>query len=75
MTKTEFLNELREILQREEPCREEDGLRGYEEWDSLSQMALMAYYSKTFGIKIKIQELKALVKVSDLVGLAGENIK
>jgi len=43
MTKEDFLVELEDILQREEPCNIEDMLEDYEEWDSLSKMALMAF--------------------------------
>ena len=41
MKKQEFLVELEDILQREEPCTENDSLKDYEEWDSLSKMAVM----------------------------------
>ena len=46
MKKEEFLVELEDILQREEPCNEADILEEYDEWDSLSKMAVMAFYSK-----------------------------
>ena len=44
MKKDEFLVALEDILQREESCNENDKLEDYDEWDSLSKMALMAYY-------------------------------
>ena len=49
MEKKDFLVELEDILQREEPCRESDLLEDYDEWDSLSKMALMAFFDKSFG--------------------------
>ena len=46
MKKSEFLTALEDILQREEPCLETDNLDDYDEWDSLSQMAVMALFRR-----------------------------
>ena len=75
MKKSDFLVELEDILQREDECKETDNLTDYIEWDSLSKMSVMAYYDKTFGIKLSLNELKTLSTVSELIKLAGENIK
>lgn len=74
MNKADFLVELEDILQREEPCNENDTLEDYDEWDSLSKMAVMAYYDKNFKIKIGLNQLGELKTISDLIKLAGENI-
>ena len=74
MNKADFLVELEDVLQREESCQETDVLEDYEEWDSLSKMAVMAFYNKTFGKKITLKELSDLKTVSDLISLAGDNI-
>ena len=74
MKKEEFLVELEDILQREEVCNLDDKLSDYEEWDSLSKMAIMAYFEKKFGIKITLPQLKEIENVSDLVVLAGDQI-
>ena len=75
MNKADFLVELEDILQREEPCKETDDLNSYEEWDSLSKMAVMAYYDKNFGIKLTLKELKEVNTVTDLINLAGDKIQ
>ena len=64
MNKAEFLVEL-----------EDDDLHSYEEWDSLSKMAVMAYFDKNFGIKLTLKDLKEVNTVSDLIKLAGEKIQ
>lgn len=69
MKTEEFLVELEDILQREEPCKPEDILEDYDEWDSLSKMAVMAYYDKTFGIKLSLNEISELKTVEDLITL------
>ena len=75
MKTADFLIELEDILQREEPCKENDNLCDYDEWDSLSKMAVMAFYNKNFGIKITLNELKNFNTVADLIKLAGDNIQ
>lgn len=74
MKKADFLVELEDILQREKPCKENDNLSDYEEWDSLSVMSVMAYYDKNFSKKLSLDDCKALKTVKDLIKLAGSNI-
>ena len=75
MEKKDFLVELEDILQREEPCNETDLLENYEEWDSLSKMALMAFFDKKFGIKLSLKDFKEFKTVEDIIKIAGDNIK
>lgn len=75
MTKKEFLVELEDILQREEPCLESDGLEDYEEWDSLSKMSLMAYYDRNFDVKLSLHSFEGLKTVGDLIALAEGKIQ
>lgn len=74
MNKADFLVELEDILQREEPVNENDNLEDYDEWDSLSKMAVMAYYDKNFKVKIGLNQFGEIKTVSDLIKLAGENV-
>lgn len=75
MTKEEFLLALEDILERENSCKTEDMLDDYEEWDSLSKMAIMAYYNKNFKIELSLKDFSKMNTVSDLIKLAGENIQ
>ena len=72
MKREEFLVELEDILQRDKACKETDLLDEYDEWDSLSKMAIMAFYNKNFGITVTLNDLKALKTVADLINLAGD---
>ena len=74
MKKSEFLEALEDVLQREDKCLETDNLDDYAEWDSLSKMALMAYYDQKFKIVLSLSDFKGIQTVSDLIKLAGENI-
>jgi hypothetical protein len=46
MKKSKFLVALEDILQTEDAIDENLNLEDLEEWDSLSKMAVMAYYKK-----------------------------
>lgn len=70
MTRDEFLNELQDVLQRDDPINASDSLLDYDEWDSLSKMAVMAFFDKQFGIKISLNEISQFEKVEDLLNLA-----
>ena len=74
MKKEEFLVALEDILQVDDPISENQNLDNFEEWDSLSKMATMAYFDKSFGIKLSLNDLKDINSVSDLIKLAGEHI-
>lgn len=74
MKKSEFLVALEDILQTEDALEENQNLEDLEEWDSLSKMAVMAYYKKTFGIELVLGSLKDIKTPLDLIKLAGDNI-
>ena len=70
MNKEQFLTELQDVLQRDDPVLENDVLADYDEWDSLSKMAIMAFFDKEFGVKISLKEIGELKTVKDLLNLA-----
>lgn len=74
MKKEEFLTALEDVLQMEEELTETQDLTDLEEWDSLSKMAVMAYYKKNFSIELTLNDLKDISTVQDLIKLAGANI-
>jgi acyl carrier protein len=74
MKKEQFLEEMIDVLQTEEELSLDTVLDDLDEWDSLSKMAVMAFYNKNFGIKIALNEFKNIKTVSDLVKLAGDKI-
>ena len=59
---------------KKESCEENDILKNYEEWDSLAQMALVAYFDKNFNKKLSMNDFEKLKTVTDLMKLTGENI-
>ena len=74
MKKEEFLVALEDILQTEDAILGSQNLEELEEWDSLSKMAVMAYFKKAFSIEINLNNLKEVKFVEDLIKLAGDKI-
>ncbi len=74
MNREQFLIELKDILEREEECRLTDELDSYEEWDSLSKMAVMAFFDKKIGVRILPEDLKHINTVEELFELSDGKI-
>ena len=74
MNKQDFLEELEDILQRDENCNENDNLIDYDEWDSLAKMSLVAYFAENFDINLSLKDFADLKTVSDLIKLANGKI-
>ena len=70
MLRAVFLEELQDILQRDEPITPDMALQDIEEWDSLAVMSCMAYFDKHFSVKTKISQYRQLRTVADLMALA-----
>jgi acyl carrier protein len=64
-----FLEDLQELLQRDEPIEADAFLLDMAEWDSLAVMSCMAYLDKKFEIKTKFNQYKKLRTVADLIAL------
>jgi acyl carrier protein len=71
MLKSVFLEELQELLQRDDPITPDMALQDMAEWDSLAVMSCMAYFDKNFSVKTKISQYKQLHTVADLIALSG----
>jgi len=74
MLKSEFLEELQDLLQRNDPIALDMTLNDIAEWDSLAIMSCMAYFDKKFNLKTKISQYEKLNTISDLLALADDFI-
>lgn len=70
-----FLDELQDLLQREEPVTSEMALKNMEEWDSLSAMAIIAWFDKKFNIRLTFLDFENLYTVMDIIALGQGNIR
>jgi acyl carrier protein len=71
MTRSEFLAELQDILQRDEPLEAEMILRDLPEWDSLSIMATAGFFDEQFSMTLNFIDFGNFIKVEDLMIKAG----
>ena len=74
MLKSVFLEDLRDLLQRDDPIDPDMELKHIAEWDSLAMMSCIAYFDKHFKIKTSISQYTRLRAVSDLIELSGGEI-
>ena len=74
MTTKEFLLELQNILQLDEPLTPTSDLSD-DSWDSMAQMAVLAFFGKAFGHTISMEDIYSVDNVSDLLEIAKPYIK
>ena len=71
MNREEFLEELQDLLQRDDPLTPDMELRDLPEWDSLSMMSLAAFFDEHFNMTLAFADFEALITVDDLLKKAG----
>lgn len=71
MTKAEFLEKLQDIFERDGEITEDMVLDEMDEWDSLSAMAIMAFFNKSLSITLLPAEVREMKTVAELVKKAG----
>jgi len=68
MNKEKFIELFQETLEIEEQeVKMDDKFRDYEEWDSLSVLALLAMLNEEYDIVIPRNEFEKLITVKDIV--------
>lgn len=73
MSKEEFLEQMLDILNREEEVSLEDKLENIDEWDSLGYVAFLAMVAEYTDKTVKASEVRGAETVGDLYKLvAGE---
>lgn len=71
MTRDDFLVEMLDVLQRDEPLYFSSALSELDEWDSLAIMATMAFLEKNFGVQTSFADFKMMTTVEDIAKKAG----
>lgn len=71
MTREEFLIELQDILQRDEPLESSMLLRELPEWDSMSLITVAGFFDQQFSKSLSFIEFENLITVEDLMLKAG----
>ncbi|WP_419773859.1 acyl carrier protein [Halarcobacter sp.] len=74
MTKQELLEEIKEVLQRDEELSLDMNLTDIEEWDSLATISIISLYDELFSKIINGDTLKSCNSVNDLIELVIDNL-
>ena len=75
MTLAQFLTDLQDILQRDEPLTPNTVLTDVEEWDSLAVMGCLAYFDRKFGVKTTFAQYQQVRTVADVVAMVQDHVK
>lgn len=70
MTENELLEEWQELMQRDLPLSPDESLLDMEEWDSLSQTVLAAFFDRKLNRQISVETIANCHTVRDLLDLA-----
>jgi acyl carrier protein len=68
----DFLDELTELIEADNPLTVESNLQELEEFDSLAVMSIIAYVDDKFDQRLSGGDLQAIVTVRDLLKKIGE---
>ena len=71
MTKAKKKKKLQDIFERDGEITEDMVLEDMDEWDSLSAMAVMAFFNKSLSITLLPAEVREMKTVAELVKKAG----
>jgi len=71
MNREDFLEQVQDLLQRDDPLTPDLELRDLPEWDSLSMMSLAAFFDQHFNMTLAFADFEALITVADLLKKAG----
>lgn len=70
METQQLLLEWQDILQRDDPIAPDTVLADVEEWDSLAQVGMTAFFERKLGRRVSSERLAACKTVQDLLDLA-----
>ncbi len=71
MTKEEFFDRMKDVLQTDTTLTADTVLDDLVEWDSLSMMATLAFLAKEFGVEVGLRDFKEMSTIGDLAVKAG----
>ena len=68
VTEERFIEFIEDIFEKDiEEMELTDSFREYDEWDSITQLGLVASLSDEFGINLSSEELDSLISLDDLL--------
>ncbi|MDG1858648.1 MAG: acyl carrier protein [Emcibacteraceae bacterium] len=74
MNKAEFIEELKEIMERDEELTDTMLLEKIEEWDSLARITFMSFIDAELNVHISTEDIKKSVTVTDLINFVSSKL-
>ncbi len=71
MSINEFLEEMLDVLQRDDPISAGMALADIEEWDSMAIMGTAAFLDRHFNVRLSMNDFKGFTTVADIAKAAG----
>lgn len=71
LNRTEFLENLQEILQMDRELSFEMRLDELEEWDSLSKITTLAFLDREFSVTLSVSEVNDFKTIEDIARKCG----
>ena len=71
MTREEFVDQMKDVLQTDTPLTADTMLDDLIEWDSLSMMATLVFLTKNFGVEVGLKDFKEMSTIGDIAVKAG----
>jgi acyl carrier protein len=62
----ELLNKLKEILEVED-LQEDNTLEGFDEWDSLTSLSIIAMVDADYNLTLSAEEIKKFITIKDII--------
>lgn len=72
MSEKDFLAQMMDILEKDEPVTMDTVLGDLEEWDSLSYVSFISMANAALGKKLTVKDLKTANTVADLYAMVKE---
>lgn len=74
MNKIELLNEIKNIMQRDEDITVDMKVSNLPEWDSLSIMSIVALYEEKFHKTFQYKDIQEVNTLDDLINLVSDKL-
>ena len=66
MDKVDFLDQMKELLEREKKVLFDDLFRSYEEWDSLAYLSVVAFIDEKYHVIIPFEIFRDFTTIGDI---------
>ncbi|WP_417462392.1 acyl carrier protein [Kordiimonas sp.] len=70
-----YIEELLELMERDEPIDASMRIEDLSEWDSMARISFISFLDAEFGIQVSTDRLAQCITVADLIALASDKLE